>query len=94
MTDDSSLVRGLAELFEATGHAHHQAFIDTGGKDAEWPLWYADYLHDRIGTLVRKTLTRSELVHFLVTAEKERAAKAANSGWQDFYAHLFLERYL
>jgi hypothetical protein len=93
MTPAPGLADHLADLFRETGVAHHQAFIRADGEDPEWPLWYAEYLYERIARLVGKTLTRSELVYFLVSVEKEHAAKAADSSWSDFYAHLFIDRY-
>ncbi len=83
----------LADLFRETGTAHHQAFIRTDGEDPEWPLWYAERLQEQVGRLVGRPFTRSELVYFLVSAEKEHSAKAADSSWPDFYAHLFIDRY-
>lgn len=41
-------VQALADLLVETGHAHHQAFIETNGADLNWALWYADYLADKL----------------------------------------------
>src|SRR3954471_10797358 len=42
------LGRQLEGLFHEVGEAHHQAYIETDGADPEWPLWYADYLRDKL----------------------------------------------
>jgi hypothetical protein len=36
------LLGELETLFQEAGKAHHEAFIDTGGEDLEWPAWYAE----------------------------------------------------
>ncbi len=93
MTRDADLTRRLADLFRETGRAHHQAFITTDGDDPEWPLWYAGYLQARLGRLLNRAFTKSEIVYFLVMAEKEQSARAPGADWAGFYATLLLERY-
>ena len=83
----------LADLFRETGTAHHQAFIGTDGEDAEWPLWYAEHLQERVGRLVGRSFTRSELVYFFVFADTEHARQAPRPDWPVFYAELFVKRY-
>ena len=88
------IARELEDLFSKAGNAHHKAFIKTNGEDLDWPLWYADYLHEKLGKLLKATFTKSELVYLLVTAEKERGMMAPGSNWQIYYANFFIERYL
>ncbi len=45
---ETDLARQLEGLFHEVGEAHHQAYIETDGADPEWPLWYADYLRERL----------------------------------------------
>ena len=93
MTRETGLIQQVADLLRETGRAHHQAFIETDGDDPEWPLWYAGYLQDRLGRLLNRAFTRSEVVYFLVMAEKEQSARAPGADWAAFYATLLLERY-
>ena len=95
MTSGSApgLTDRLADLFRETGTAHHQAFIQTDGADPDWPLWYAERLQERVGRLVGRPFTRSELVHFLVLADKEYARQSPRQDWPVFYADLFVQRY-
>ncbi len=87
---DSNLVQELAALFKETGHAHHQAFIETDGADPEWPIWYAGYLQDKLIAIFNKDITQSTLVYLLVRAEKEHTSQAPESDWMPFYAKLFI----
>jgi hypothetical protein len=83
-------LRGQLEyLFHEVGEAHHRAYIETDGADPEWPLWYADYLRERLGALLDATFTKSELV--LVAAEQLLRAPGAN--WARYYAKFFLGLY-
>jgi hypothetical protein len=61
----------LEGLFREVGEAHHQAYIETDGADPEWPLWYADYLRDRLAPLLDASFTRSELIYLLVMVANE-----------------------
>jgi hypothetical protein len=38
----------LANLLNETAEAHPKAFAATNGEDAEWPIWYADYILDKL----------------------------------------------
>jgi hypothetical protein len=49
---ETDLTRQLEELFREVGKAHHQAYIEWDGADPEWPVWYADYLRDRLAPLL------------------------------------------
>jgi glutaredoxin len=90
MSDDTKL-KELTELFEETGKAHHQAFIDTDGEDPEWPLWYAEYLEKRLQPFLAAPMTRSRLVFCLVGADNEHRATASDTPWPEFYATHVLE---
>jgi glutaredoxin len=88
---DEAKVKRLAELFRHTGEAHHEAFLQADGDDPEWPLWYADYLHDRLTPFLAAPLTRSRLVFCLIGADDEHRATAPDTPWPEYYAHRFLE---
>jgi hypothetical protein len=94
MSDASEGLLGeLETLFREAGKAHHEAFMDTGGEDLEWPAWYAEKLIGSLSGLLKAKFTTSELVYLLVWAEKERALKAPGAGWARYYARFFIERY-
>jgi hypothetical protein len=46
--DNERLTDELANLLDETAEAHHKAFAPTEGKDPDWPLWYADYLLEKL----------------------------------------------
>lgn len=89
----NNLTDQLITLFEQTGKAHHQAFAATDGADADWPIWYAEYLMDKLPSLLGSTFTKSELVYLLVRLGKEQALDAPGAKWPRYYARYFVERY-
>jgi NAD(P)H-hydrate epimerase len=66
----------LANLLNETAEAHHKAFAATDGEDAEWPIWYADYLLDKMRGMLNSKFTKSELIYILVSADKENGRMA------------------
>jgi hypothetical protein len=93
MNEPVDRLQGLIQLFQETGSAHHQAFIDTDGADPEWPIWYAGYLHERLCRLLGANFTKSELVYLIVLAAKELALRAPGKDWVRYYAQFFFDRY-
>ena len=91
---DKTLAQQIADLLMETGHAHHQAFIEVDGNDPDWPLWYADYLHDKLGKLLKANFTKSELVYLLVLLDKEQSHHAPGATWPLFYGKSLVERYV
>jgi hypothetical protein len=81
------VVSQVVALLRQSGSAHHQAFIEVNGEDAEWPLWYAEYLLQPLKSLLQAEFTKSELVYLLVKAEKERFP---GTDWPLFYTEVFL----
>lgn len=81
----------LAELFKETGQAHHQAFIETDGEDPDWPIWYANYLQDRLTPFLAAPLTRSRLVFCFVATDDEHRATKPDAPWPEYYAERVLE---
>jgi hypothetical protein len=92
-TLETDLARQLEGLFHEVGEAHHQAYIETNGADPEWPLWYADYLRERLGGLLDASFTKSELVHMLVLVSGEQPLKAPGADWARYYAGFFIRLY-
>lgn len=46
--DSEKLIDELTNLLIETLESHHEALSDTEGKDPDWPIWYADYLIDKM----------------------------------------------
>jgi len=89
----NNLTDQLIALFEQTGKAHHHAFAATDGADADWPIWYAEYLMDKLPSLLGASFTKSELVYLLVRLSKEQALDAPGAKWPRYYARYLVERY-
>ena len=90
----SDATEALAALFMDTGKAHHEAFIATDGADPDWPIWYADHVHEPIARLLDGDHTRTELIVAFVDAASEHQARAPDEPWPEFYAKYFCERYV
>lgn len=90
MSDEVKVER-LAALFKQTGEAHHEAFLQTNGEDPEWPLWYAEYLEDRLAPFLAAPLTRSRLVFCLIETDDEHRARDPDAPWPEYYARRVLE---
>jgi hypothetical protein len=90
---EMDLAGQLEELFRETGEAHHQAYIETDGADPEWPLWYADYLQERLGLLLDASFTKSELVYLLIWVATEQPLSAPGANWARYYARKLLTLY-
>jgi hypothetical protein len=93
VSEDDVLRADLIALFKETGPAHHRAYIEVDGYDPEWPIWYANYMQERLNGLIRTVCTRSELIYLLITVEKARAAAEPAQGWAEYYADFFVQRY-
>jgi hypothetical protein len=91
---DKSLLQEIADLLMKTGKGHHQAFIETDGFDPDWPLWYADHLHEDLGKLLNAEFTKSELIYLLVLLSKEQPLRAPGAGWPLYYAKYLAEHYV
>ena len=89
----SELRTTLADLFQATGKAHHVAFAATDGEDPDWPIWYADYLQKPLAAKAQMNLHKSNLIYCLMNADFERTARAPDAKWPEFYAAEFITRY-
>ncbi len=88
-----ALRNDLVDVFQETGSAHHTAFSETDGVDPEWPIWYAEHLQAPLTEALRTPFTKSQLVYCVMDADFEHQARAPESGWQEFYAEQFIERY-
>ena len=76
----------LANLLRETGRAHHEAYIETNGFDPEWPLWYAEYLKDKLPDHLGRELTRSEIIYNLMGAQQAQEDEESSEPWPEYYA--------
>ncbi len=90
----SDVIQEIAEFFQEAGHAHHQAYIETDGADPDWPIWYAEYMVEKLNTLLNASFTKSELVYLLITMERDLASNAPGANWPQYYGRYLAERYL
>lgn len=84
----------IEKLWVETQKAHHKAYHETDGFDPEWPLWYADYLIDKLPALLEAEMTKSELVFLIVHLSKIQPLEAPGANWSRFYAWYLAQRYL
>ena len=87
--DDTTIDR-LERVLGAAGPAHHAAYADTDGADAEWPEWYADHVLGEVRAILGSPdLTRSRLVWAFVAADDAYTAERPDAAWPRFYAERF-----
>ena len=87
-------VEQIAELFEETGKAHHQAFIETDGDDPEWPLWYAERMKEPLGELLTYDFTISELIYWLFHLDKVYREKTPAEPWATYYGNVLVNEFV
>jgi len=87
-------VNALAELFRQTGQAHHQAYIATDGTDPDWPIWYADYLFDKLPAHLGVKLNKSDIIYLIIGLDHTQKSEAPGADWARYYARTLLLRYL
>ena len=94
LNDNKKPTDELANLLNETAEAHHEAFAATEGEDADWPIWYADYLLDKMRQMLKAKFTKSEFIYLLVSAEKKNGVVTPGAYWPRFYANFIISRYL
>ncbi len=87
---DTSKVEALTDLLLEAGHQHHQAYIDTDGDDPEWPIWYAEYLVDKLPPVLGQALTKSRIVYQLIHMS-ETIDQDPQIHWTQQYAIAWLD---
>lgn len=85
-----ALVQGL--LVETT-REHDKSFKQTNGKDPEWPIWYANYLHEKLKTMLEIDFSKSELIYLLVMLDRTQGLEAPGIDWSRYAAQFFVETY-
>ena len=86
--------QALIEVFEKASEAHGLAYSMVNGEDADWAIWYADFLRQPLSKILGQNLTRAEVVPCLVAVEDERLARFGHRHpWPPMYADHFIARY-
>jgi NAD(P)H-hydrate epimerase len=88
---ETAKIEDIASLLEQTGHAHHQAFINTDGADPEWALWYAVALEKPLSKILDRPLTQSRIVYELVRLDE--TADTSDTTWPIAYARELVAQY-
>ena len=70
---------------------NHAAFIETGGADPDWAIWYAGFLCDRLAENFSTEVSRAVLVDCFLKADVEHRARMPERDWAEVCAELFLE---
>lgn len=84
----------LGSLLREAQKAHHQAFIETDGYHPDWPIWYAEYLVDKLSDHLGEKMTRSEIIYNLVLLDKKYTAEEPEMKWFEYYARHLLDNYV
>lgn len=92
--NNERLIDELANVLNETAEAHHKAFAATEGEDPDWPIWYADYLLEKMRKMLNAKFTKSELIYLLVLMDKKNGVVAPGAYWPRFYAKYIISRYL
>ena len=90
MTEEHERRTALTALLREAAAGHHEAFAAVDGADPDWPLWYAEFLHSRLGALLERSLTRADVVRLLMNCEDIRAAEAPDAEWAPWTAERLL----
>lgn len=88
------MIDELVNLLNETAEVHHKAFAATKGEGPGWPIWYAEYLLEKMHQILKAKFTKSELIYLLVSADKKNGSIAPGAYWPRFYAKYFLNCYL
>jgi hypothetical protein len=81
----------IAELLLQTRSAHHAAFLDVDGHDPDWPAWYAEYLQERLPSLLDRELTLRDLSTLMIELNRSHQTEEPNTPWQSYYARRLVE---
>ena len=85
-------VKLLIQYFKEAGKAHHLAFESVNGVDAEWPIWYSDFLFEKVAPLL-KDLTKSNLIYYLIVLDKKMKEEKPSISWPEYYANYLITEF-
>lgn len=86
-------ITALTELFRNTAVAHHEAYSATDGDDPAWPVWYADFLSERLPEHLGTTPGKEELTDLLVQLDQDVKAGKGGEDWAVYYAESIVSHY-
>lgn len=84
----------IIDLLSKTQQAHKQAHPESAGENAEWPIWYAEFMAKDLSAIIEHELTASELTKHLIEADEDQCVLNEGEDWMPCYADFFLNRYL
>ncbi len=82
-------INSLFVLLRETRKSHHETYLYPNGDDPEWPLWYAEFMHEKVMDILDLEITKSELIYLLVAAHLEHQDEAPDRNWATYYASFF-----
>jgi hypothetical protein len=90
----NSTAQQISALLHEAAETHHVVYRIVDGDDPDWASWYADWLVNlsELPDLLGKRPVRSEVVHTLVSLDREYNAASPDQRWEDWYAERVLER--
>lgn len=89
--DDEARIEGLRALLAETAHAHHEA---TGGPNASWANWYAEYLQGKVDEYVGFSPDVATIAGWLLAAEgRHESEEPDEKYWPTVYARYIVEDY-
>lgn len=92
MSSDTLVAKVLA-LLEKAADAYEKDHPNSDVHEPEWPKWYASFLREELAALLHADFTESELIYFLVLADRKQSLEAPGAHWPKYFARLFVERY-
>jgi hypothetical protein len=90
----NSTAQKISDLLHEAGETHHRVYRIVDGDDPDWASWYGDWLVNltELPELLGRKPPRSEVVHALVSLDREYAEASPDERWEDWYAERLLER--
>jgi len=90
----NSSAEKISALLHEAAETHHVVYRIVDGDDPDWASWYGDWLVNlsELPQLLGAAPVRSELVHTLVSLDREYTAESPDARWEDWYAERILER--
>ena len=85
-------IAALAQLFREAAMAHHQAYSATDGDDPDWPLWYADYLYDKLPPFISQPISKDEFTDELTRLDQEVRSRPDEEDWAVYYAQSLVNK--
>jgi hypothetical protein len=90
----NSTAQQISKLLHEAAETHHVVYRIVDGDDPDWASWYGDWLVNlsELPQLLGKPPVRSELVHALVSLDREYSAASPDVPWEEWYAERVLDR--